>query len=131
MENLQLSLKTKWFNTTDINNKDEEYRAISPFWCARLLLYNGQKRPIKFWQYMQYHFSNHFLSAIQDYINDGTITFKNYGLNIMTLGYPKSSDTMRIKIFEHLGISIGYGNTEWGAMKWDKYFVIKHGKRIQ
>jgi len=49
----------------------------------------------------------------------------------MTLGYPKSGDTERILKYEHAGIEIRIGNTDWGAEPDKLYFVIKHGGSIE
>jgi hypothetical protein len=55
---------------------------------------------------------------------------KEFTQNTITLGYPKSTDKERILTFEHKGISIYYGNPEWGAEPNKLYFVIKHGLNI-
>lgn len=34
-------------------------------------------------------------------------------------------------IIEHKGITIGYGNPEWGAEPGKKYFIISHGKILE
>lgn len=56
--------------------------------------------------------------------------FKKFGVNQMTLGYPKSTDKSRIMLFEHRGIEIRTGNLEWGAEQDKVYFVIMHGDVI-
>lgn len=56
--------------------------------------------------------------------------FKDFKFNIMTLGYPKSTDTDRILKLEHKGIEIRTGNPQWGAEPNKLYFVILHGKII-
>jgi hypothetical protein len=108
MNKLTLPLKTKWFEMTKAGIKTEDYRELTPFWKSRL---TDQKknwaRPIEQWK------------------------FKKFDLNIMTLGYPKSTDTERVLKFEHAGIEIRTGNPEWGAEPGKLYFVIKHGKQIQ
>jgi hypothetical protein len=57
--------------------------------------------------------------------------FKKFDANVMTLGYPKSTDTQRILKLEHKGIEIGTGNPEWGAEPNKLYFIIKHGLIIK
>ena len=52
---------------------------------------------------------------------------KKFDYNIMTLGYPKSTDSERILKLEHKGIEIRTGNPEWGAEPNKLYFVITHG----
>ncbi|MDV3537947.1 hypothetical protein CMU94_02270 [Elizabethkingia anophelis] len=59
---------------------------------------------------------------------DFLFSVKNFKINTMTLGYPKSGDKERTLKLEHLGIEIRTGNPEWGAESGKLYFVIKHGK---
>lgn len=56
--------------------------------------------------------------------------YKKCFVNVMTLGYPKASDSKRILKLEHNGIEISTGKKEWGAEPNKLYFVIKHGKII-
>ena len=56
--------------------------------------------------------------------------FRKFKVNIMTLGYPKSTDTDRILKLEHKGIKISTGNPEWGAEPGKLYFVIMHGSTL-
>ena len=41
MNNLQLSLKNKWFEMTKAGIKTEDYREITPYWLKRLFKYDG------------------------------------------------------------------------------------------
>ena len=110
MSNLQLSLKTHWFEMTKSGTKTEDYREITPYWCSRLCSHwypSGSENPL-----------------------DWLIKFKDFNKNTLTLGYPKSTDTERILKLEHKGIEISTGLPEWGAIEGKLYFVIKHGKRI-
>jgi hypothetical protein len=115
--NLQLSLKKQWFEMTDPKGKTEDYREITPYWISRLT----KKHPM----------SVIAGGDIMDRHTGQQFSIRHFETNIMTLGYPKSTDTSRIKIFEHAGIEIRKGNPEWGAEPNKLYFVIKHGKRIQ
>ena len=115
--NLQLSLKTKWFEMTKAGIKTEDYRQINEYWIKRLLI-----NP-------EIHLANDSLrDRIVGIIRAGF--FKPFKTNTMTLGYPKSTDTERIIKFEHAGIEIAGGNPEWGADPDILYFVIKHGKKL-
>ena len=120
--NLQLSLKRKWFDMTDPEGKTEDYRELTPYWYSRLCIYNSQKKSQKFWQFVPF--------SCWD-IHAGRILYRKFDYNIMTLGYPKSTDTERILKLEHKGIEIRTGNCEWGAEPNKLYFVIKHGKPTQ
>lgn len=113
--NLQLSLKSKWFEMTKAGIKTEDYREITPYWRKRILKHYKNYTP----EQLQY-FSKY-------YPND---VFKKFSTNTMTSGYPKSTDTERILKFEHKGIEIRTGNPEWGAEPDKLYFVIKHGKKL-
>jgi hypothetical protein len=110
MNTLRLSLKTKWFEKTKAGIKKEDYRDINQYWCTRLL-------------------SNlEYLSDLKGIESVGGAKFKQFSHNIMTLGYPNSTDTDRILKLEHKGIEIRTGNPEWGAEPGKLYFVIKHGE---
>lgn len=127
---LQLSLKKQWFEKTKDGIKAEDYRSITPYWCNRFLLVNGKPKTVKWWSFMQNYEGCFFRKAIERNIENGAITFKPFTHNVMTLGYPKSTDTERILTFEHKGIEIRTGNTDWGAEPDKLYFVILHGKMI-
>ena len=114
MADLRLSLKQKWFEMTKSGIKKEDYRELSPYWIKR------------FCKLRLNHFSFCDI-CVNDCENNGFYHFAN---NIMTLGYPKSTDTDRILKLEHKGIEIRTGNPEWGAEPNKLYFVIKHGNII-
>ena len=106
-KDLQMSLKKQWFEMTKAGIKTEDYREINDYWKTRL---TDQKaiwqRPKSMWK------------------------FKQFKTNVMTLGYPKATDSERILKLEHKGIEIRTGNPEWGAEPGKLYFVIMHGKII-
>jgi hypothetical protein len=116
MKNLQLSLKTKWFEMTKAGIKTEDYRDITPYWSRRLYDCWDKETGI-------------VASCGNDCSNCviGVSSLKKFETNTMTLGYPKSGDTQRILILEHKGIEIRTGNPDWGAEDGKLYFVIKHG----
>lgn len=122
--NLQLSLKKQWFDHTKSRFKPEDYRKITPYFCNKFLLIDGRSMSKKWW------YDNFFeLRSMQKTIISivANTTFKTFQTNIMTLGYPKSTDTNRILRLEHKGIEIRTGRPEWGAEPNKLYFVIKHG----
>lgn len=134
--NLQLSLKKQWFEMTKSGIKTEDYREIIPYWAIRLLQY--QRKPLK-----EYLIGSEVIQVCEDLLNTGGdedriefvfdnwyLSCKDFDVNNMTLGYPKSTDTDRILKLEHKGIEIREGNQEWGAEPGKIYFVIKHGKVI-
>lgn len=134
MKNLQLSLKTKWFEMTKAGIKTEDYREITPYWCSRILLVFGKHKSEIWWHlFMQnciFGENCFFRNRIVAHIKNGGITFKPFVTNTMTLGHHKSTDIDRIIKLKHKGIEIRTGNPEWGAEPGRIYFVIKHGKII-
>jgi len=117
MANLQLSLKKQWFDMTKSGVKTEDYREITPYWVRRLVKSCSN--------YSNLIYQPHLLLA-----GRSSVEFRTFDFNIMTLGYPKSTDTDRILKLEHKGIEIGYGKTEWGAEPNKLYFIIKHGATL-
>ena len=122
MANLQLSLKKQWFDLTKSGIKTEDYRELNEYWTKRLM--NTK---------IDWSTPKEICDQIVSDFNNGTCTplFKKFDSNIMTLGYPKSTDSERILKFEHKGIEIGYGRHEWGAEPNKLYFIIKHGELLK
>lgn len=115
--NLQMSLKRKWFEMTKAGIKKEDYRELNDYWFKRLASLDIQQ----YWN----------LKMFIKYANSHPYNlYKDFTQNTMTLGYPKSGDTERILKLEHAGIEIRTGNPEWGAEPGKLYFVIKHGEII-
>ena len=125
---LRLSLKTKWFEMTKAGIKPEDYREINRYWCRRLLDFDEETEVID-WGRLIEDLSNpeKIHEDIYECLSFYGVRFKKYDQNIMTLGYPKSTDTEKILNLEHKGIEIRIGNPEWGAKLNKKYFVIIHG----
>lgn len=141
MKNLQMSLKKKWFEMTKAGIKTEDYRQITPYWAKRLFLYQGES--------LSKTLTNLEIECVCEDLNNAInclgeieeevwfvldnwyLSFKEFSINTMTLGYPKAGDTERIIQFKHAGIEIRTGNPEWGAEPGKLYFVIKHEKKIQ
>lgn len=123
MKNLQLSLKKQWFEMTKLGIKPEDYREITPYWCAILLTWFGEKKSQKFWKKVLTRISKESILIYAEPIL--------FNQNTMTLGYPKLTDSDRILKLEHKGIEIRTGNPEWGAEPDKLYFVIKHGSILQ
>ena len=92
MKNLQLSLKTKWFEMTKAYIKTEDYRDINEYWVKRFIYYKESKLTVEeiirfIKNYKHYGYVD--VSAIFTYHD---LSFKEFKQNIMTLGYPKSTD---------------------------------------
>jgi hypothetical protein len=130
--NLQLSLKTKWFEMTKAGIKTEDYREITPYWCSRFALLNGVRMKKEQWRrYLITSGKIYMQKCTEKHSPINPITFKNLTQNTMTLGYPKSGDTERILKLEHKGIEIRTGNPDWGAEPNKLYFVILHGSFVE
>ena len=128
MNNLQLSLIEKWFKMTKTGEKTEDYREISPYFCNRFLLQNGKTMSKEWWgKYLHFYKIKSLKESLETNCQIHRITFKQFENNIMTLGYPKSTDTDRILKMEHKGIDIGTGTPDWGAVEGKFFFFVKHG----
>ena len=117
---LRMSLKKKWFEMTKAGIKTEDYREINQYWWKRLVQCGECYRNLE-------DSLNDILAPAEEW---KMLLPKNFDANIMTLGYPKSTDTERILKLEHKGIEIRTGNPEWGAEPDKLYFVILHGAVI-
>ena len=128
MNNLQLSLKTNWFEMTKSGIKTEDYREINDYWCRRLLEVD-EETEWAVWQELIEDLSNpkRKHEDVYECLSYFGVRFKKFDFNTMTLGYPKSTDNSRILKLEHKGLEIREGNPEWGAESDKLYFVIKHG----
>jgi len=111
--------------------KTEDYREINAYWCRRLLEFDEETESIVLQELIE-DLSNPTRKHEDVYqcLSFFGARFKKFHYNIITLGYPKSSDTERILTVEHKGIEIRTGRLEWGAEPNKLYFVILHGKPI-
>lgn len=130
-KSLRLPLKTKWFEMTKAGIKNEDYREINEYWCSRLLELDEETEYL-IWVELIEDLANPTRRHEDVYqcLSFFGARFKKFDTNIMTLGYPKATDTERILKLEHKGIEIRTGNPEWGAEPNKLYFVIKHGNII-
>lgn len=129
--NLQLTLTKKWFDLTKEGVKKEDYREITPYWCTRFLTQNGEVETQNFWKHYLETFGIETLKKVyMNYSNVHRIKSKVFDKNIMTHGYPKKEDAKKRLVYQHEGIEIRTGNTEWGAKQDEIYFVIKHGEQV-
>lgn len=105
--------------------KKEDYREITPYFCNKFLLFEGEKKPRKFWQTML------DWNSVEEILDNPNISFKPFQHNIMTDAYPSKQELDRFCTLEHKGIEIRTGNPLWGAKEGKLYFVIKHGEIIK
>ena len=110
--------------------KTEDYREINKYWFKRLVY--DYKRVFKYCTGFNWDDNLYREEGIDHIIQkrSNMLGFNPYEYNIMTWGYPSSSDTERILKLKHKGVEIRAGNPEWGAEPDKLYFVIKHGERL-
>ena len=123
MEILHLVLIGKWYGMIDRGEKTEEYRALTPYWCNRLI----QKYGINYWNET---FKNNSIERLSRIWGDGKPEIfgfngiRGYDAVCFHRGY--TNTTMS---FEYKYLTIGKGNKEWGAPE-DNVFIIKLGDRL-
>lgn len=132
MNNLQLSLKKKWFEMTKAGIKTEDYREINYYWFRRLVIDPDRKFSCLIGNYLKEYDLEGKNKCVYDIVKSNFFSnkdLKNFDFNTMTLGYPKKGDRDRVIRFKHRGIEIRAGNPEWGAEPNKLYFVIMHGEK--
>lgn len=99
---LHLNLHKKWFDMIASGEKKEEYRVMKPYW-AKVFVVSRIKVSGKHYE-----------------PEDVTIRFSN--------GYAKDRRQMDVKC---MGLSRGYGVSEWGAEAGKPYYILRLGKVIE
>ena len=126
---LHLNLIRKWFDMIKrkVEPKKEEYRKITPYFCARFIMWCEKKETMKWWKIQE---SSHrdFISFIIHNIKRGTITFIHH--DTITFSNGMTPPVPRFEI-EKKGISIGIGNPSWGAVPGKRYFILELGEIIE
>lgn len=97
--------------------KTEEYREIKPYWEKRLVDYKSVVEDYKRLVFRRYVLGSHN-DICREYPRGYTHVKFSYGY------------TKRTMIFEIKEITIGKGNSDWGAPNED-VFIIRIGKRAQ
>jgi hypothetical protein len=102
---LTLIIRKKWFDMIVSGKKTEEYRELKRYWRHRLFT---ERLP---------------------HIEEGSLchTFKKFDYVQFRNGYQNGSPTA---IFKCIGIEIGKGKEEWGAIPGERYFIIKLGEKV-
>ena len=121
-----LVLIRKWFDMIYSEIKPEEYRNITPYWCNKFILFEGEQMPKKWWDGL---FNSHRkpiemlieLMKLKEYsfINPDVIDFAHAS--------KKDRDLFTI---EFQGFEIREGDPDWGAVPGVKYFVLKLGNLV-
>ena len=127
MKILDLPLKKEWYNMIESGVKPEEYREIKPYWIKRLF----ETINVGFTHYEKiddecanFYCSN--IKHLKDDLKGGGFRTKDYTHIRFRYGYTK-----RTMLFELEGITIGKGNTAWGAPEDKEVFILKLGDRIE
>ena len=121
---LHLNLLRVWFDMIECREKKEEYRKVTPYWCARLLLYKGQHKSRSWWTDYLSVLKGEYdgVTKILEDIQADNISFKRFDEIEFANGYKKDRDKFWAK---HGLISIDSGKEEWGAEPLTFYFVIE------
>lgn len=113
---LILPLKKQWYNMIQSEEKPEEYREITPYWCNRFIDDDALRIV-----YLDE-------DTLEFMVNASIFKLRQFSKVTFTLGYPKREDTSRRMTFNKPKIRIGTGKPEWGAEEGKKYFVITWDK---
>lgn len=117
---LHLVLKHEWYDMIKSGNKEEEYRAICPYWIMRLMEHkNGS--PISSKE------AGEYAADIDTFcwIDTSDIQFKDYDAICFHRGYTKEV------MYRYIGdMAPGIGRSEWGAPDNEVVFVIKLGSEL-
>lgn len=123
MKILHLVLMGKWYDLIASGEKTEEYRALTPYWCNRLI----QRYGIDYWKGI---FEHNSIDKLVDKHNSGIPAIygfngvRSYDTVCFHCGY--TNTTMS---FEYETLDVGKGKQEWGAPE-EPVFIIKLGKRL-
>ena len=103
---LTLPIKRKWLEKIRSGEKQEEYRALSPYYAARFKRFLG-------WELLpasQYQVERKLRAA-------GSVPFKDV---ILRAGYSLSAPATMVSGY----ITISTGRPEWGATDGEEYYVL-------
>jgi hypothetical protein len=120
---LHLIITRKWFDR-HLKDKTDEYRLITPYWCAKFLTVNGSKMPRVWWQQRNIDSGE----ALEKLIDEGhyiieTVPFQSI---VFSNGMKPVNILPRFEK-RFFGLRIGIGRKEWGAPK-HPVFILKCGK---
>ena len=125
MRILHLVLIGKWYDMIARGEKTEEYRAITPYWCNRLIGLcglNRWKQDFYEMDFLKDKFPEIWLNALKECMQIEQTKF--YKAICFHRGY--TNTTMS---FEYESLDIDKGKEEWGAPE-EPVFIIKLGKRL-
>lgn len=131
MKKLSFNVHKEWFDMHQ-EDKGAEYRAITPYWCSRLLLVYGSHCSANYWKFIlsiseltNFNVADFLIKSIRD----GDYSFKKYDIAEFSNGM-KPLDILPRFQKEILNIDIGYGKTVHGAPENEMVFIIDCKKAI-
>lgn len=131
MKELKITLQKEWFKRHQ-EDKNEEYRAITPYWCSRLLRIDGRKLTNKEIELVceRIKEGERIETIISESYFDKSLQFVKYNILHAFNGayYSESLPNFKKPILE---IKTGYGRKEWGASPKQLVFIIKVGEVIK
>ncbi len=128
MNSLKLTLKKQWFDLVKQGEKKEEYREVKFYWFERLV--NQHEQTFKNFTGVDYKEKKTVSDGILFILSEEkreVIKMRQFDAFEFTNGYSKKSPKI---VVECKGIEIRSGNSNWGAVENEKYFVIKLGREI-
>ena len=131
MKILDLPLKKEWYDMIESGVKTEEYREIKPYWCNRLL-YGCSLGIDEYWRPVlekTFKTIEKLGERMPKSFNLEHLLVWQYGIRAYTHVRFRYGYTKRTMLFELKDITIGKGNTEWGAPEDKEVFILKLGNR--
>ena len=101
---LRLTLSKQWFDLIEKGIKTEEYREVKRYWIQRLC------------NEVEWEMDSSWEAV-----------YKKFDFVQFTNGYNKKSPQITLQF---LGLRLGKGNPDWGAMPKTDYFVIELGREV-
>lgn len=118
---LTYALNKPWFDMIKSGVKTEEYREIKTSYIKRFLDMQNLMA-----DYRAAGCPDDWEMAVANALSMGTWKkyLRKFTKLVLTLGYPKKTDSSRRLEFDEPSIRIGQGKPEWGAKPGVDYFII-------
>ena len=125
MKILDLSLAYKWYDMIASGEKKEEYREIKDYWTKRFIDIAAVKHEEDVRNGMHRLFSEFTPEPVT--LKDALRYFPREHYDAVR--FHRGQGGRQTMLIECKGISVGYGNPEWGAPADREVFIIKLGNR--
>lgn len=124
MKILDLSLAYKWYDMIASGEKKEEYREIKDYWTKRFI----DMEVVEYEQEVHNSICRLLgLTPMQVTCKDALRYFPREHYDAVC--FHRGQGGRQTMLIECKGISVGYGNPEWGAPADREVFIIKLGNR--